>query len=143
MRGIGSDLGRADGFTLIELLMVVVLIGVLATMGAPTFMKMMLRARRAEAVNTLHAIYESQTDYYAENGRYADTFDDLGFRLEASSLSDPQTLVGRYYTYSLSALDQGGLPGGNYRALAVTDLDGGDPVLDVIMIENQLSVAGI
>lgn len=129
-----------SGFTLLELLVVVAVVGVLAAVAFPSFRQQVKKAKRTEGITGLTAIYHQQTDYFRENNRYADTFDELGVPLAGVTKVDERTLVGRHYTFTLYALSQDGNPGANYQAIATADLDPGDAVLDVIMIENQLTV---
>jgi hypothetical protein len=53
---------------------------------------------------------------------------------------DARTLQGRIYTYTMTALTQNGKVAANYQAVATGDIDPNDPVLDVLMIENDLTV---
>jgi prepilin-type N-terminal cleavage/methylation domain-containing protein len=54
------------GFTLIELMVVVAIIGILAAVAGPAYLKYQLNARRAEAYTNLAALATSQKAYYAE-----------------------------------------------------------------------------
>ena len=57
-------------FTLVELLIVIIIIGILATMSIPQYQKMVNRAKWAECVGLAGAIKTAQSLYYAENGAY-------------------------------------------------------------------------
>ena len=59
------------GFTLIEVLIVVIILGILATIAIPQFAKMTSRARLAEAWTNIGAIRTAQSVYYLENSSYA------------------------------------------------------------------------
>ncbi len=59
---------RSDGFTLIELMIVVAIIGILATVAVPSFMRYQNRARRAESFSNLAALAKAQKSYFAEFG---------------------------------------------------------------------------
>ena len=54
-----------SGFTLLELLMVVIIIGILASIALPQFLKAAERARSAEALNMLAAMRSAELRYAA------------------------------------------------------------------------------
>lgn len=57
---------KVKGFTLIELMIVVVILGVLAAVAIPAFVRYIRRAKTSEASNNLAEIYRSSTRYFAE-----------------------------------------------------------------------------
>ena len=61
---------RSLGFTLVELVVVVAIIGLLASIAIPSFLRYQLRARSSEAPTNLAAIATAQESYYAEFGIY-------------------------------------------------------------------------
>jgi prepilin-type N-terminal cleavage/methylation domain-containing protein len=67
------------GFTLIEVLIVVIILGILATLAIPQFTSMVKRARLAEAWTGLGAVRTAQAIYKMEDpdGDYATTMADL------------------------------------------------------------------
>ena len=58
------------GFTLIELMIVVAIIGILAAIAIPNFLRFQARARQSEAKTNLGAIFTSYAAYYADNTTY-------------------------------------------------------------------------
>jgi prepilin-type N-terminal cleavage/methylation domain-containing protein len=131
---------RVDGFTLLELVTVLAVIGILVTVAVSGFSGSVHRTRRDEAFLTLRAISLAQTAFFVSNDSYGDTFDEIGFELDGGRRIDERTIEGDVYTYTITALEVDGNPRGNYRAIASGNLDPSDDLLDVIMIENQLTI---
>jgi len=61
---------KRKGFTLIELMIVVVIIGMLASLAIPRFMKASKKAKKSEACIMLKHIYSAAQIYFQENGGY-------------------------------------------------------------------------
>src|SRR5690349_20277587 len=54
------------GFTLIELMIVVAIIGILAAVAIPAFMKYIRRSKTAEATMNVRKMFDSSVSYYNE-----------------------------------------------------------------------------
>ena len=61
---------RRGGFTLIELMIVVAIIGILAAIAIPNFLRFQLRAKSSEGKTNLAAIRTAEESYFAEYGIY-------------------------------------------------------------------------
>jgi len=93
------------GFTLIELMVVVVVIGILATLGISSFMNMQARSKEARVKGNCHTVQLTAEDFSVQNdGVYAA---DLG-----TTLMTGETLID---------LLPGGAPLQNPFTLAVTE----------------------
>lgn len=67
----GPIMRKRSGFTLVELMIVVAIIGILATIAIPDFLKLQAKSKQAEAKMNLGAIYTAEIAYYAEASTYA------------------------------------------------------------------------
>jgi prepilin-type N-terminal cleavage/methylation domain-containing protein len=65
------------GFTLLELIVVIVILGILATLGFTQYTKMVEKGRTAEARVTLGQIRTAQAAYYQEYSAYSATLGNL------------------------------------------------------------------
>ncbi len=62
---------KRDGFTLIELMIVILIIGIIATLAIPRFMRATAKARKKEVFGIMRQIYILETSYYMAEGEYA------------------------------------------------------------------------
>ncbi len=73
------------GFTLIELMIVVAIIGLLAALAIPNFIKFQAKARQSEAKSNLKAAYTAQKAYFGDKQTYYDVFSVIGFEPEMNN----------------------------------------------------------
>jgi type IV pilus assembly protein PilA len=67
------------GFTLIELMIVVAIIGILAAIAIPNFIKFQARSKQSEPKANLKALFVAQKSYFAERDSFSDKVVDIGF----------------------------------------------------------------
>jgi len=65
-------LRNKKGFTLIELMIVVAIIGILAAIAIPNFLKFQAKSKQSEAKTNLKGIYTAETGYFGEMNTYGD-----------------------------------------------------------------------
>lgn len=90
--------GRKIGFTLTELLIVVIIIGLLATLALPMLVKTLEKAKVGEAISNLNLIRTGQKIYFLEYGRFSPTVADL-------NIEDPNEQTSRYFDYTMPSAD--------------------------------------
>ena len=121
---------RKGGFTLIELMIVVAIIGILAAIAIPNFLRFQLKAKSSEGKTNLAAIRTAEQSYYSEFGSYVSSqglspantttsakvaftgttgFNTIGWA--------PEGLV--YFSYGVGAA----APGTAFFATAMADID--------------------
>jgi type IV pilus assembly protein PilA len=67
-----SRLRSKKGFTLIELMIVVAIIGILAAIAIPNFLRFQAKSKQSEAKTNLGGIFTAETSYFAEHNLFAD-----------------------------------------------------------------------
>jgi len=126
---------RRGGFTLIELMIVVAIIGILAAIAIPNFLRFQLKAKSSEGKTNLAAIRTAEESYFAEYGVYISSDPSpetiLNNQKVTFSHADPGlgfdvlgwTPEGQvYFNYSVST------SGNHYTAAAVANIDNaGEP----------------
>ena len=85
---------RRIGFTLTELLIVIIIIGIVATLSLPMLVKTIEKAKLGEAATNLNLIRTGEKIYFLEYGIFAPNISDL-------NIEDPNSATNRYFDYTL------------------------------------------
>ncbi len=67
-----SMLKGKKGFTLIELMIVVAIIGILAAIAIPNFLRFQAKSKQSEAKTNLGGIFTAETAYFGEHNTFGD-----------------------------------------------------------------------
>jgi type IV pilus assembly protein PilA len=73
------------GFTLIELMIVVAIIGILAAIAIPNFIKFQARSKQSEAKANLKAIFTAEKALFQERDRFSPNIGEIGFSPERNN----------------------------------------------------------
>lgn len=84
---------RNGGFTLLELIIVVIVIGILASIALPRYVRITEKGRASEGKSLLGAIRGAQMIYAAQNAKYSNNL----------SLLDLDFTTAKYFTFSIPA----------------------------------------
>lgn len=121
------------GFTIVEIIIVIVVIGILATVGIVSYGGMQARARDTERKADIDSMATALETYYEQSGRYPDhtTMAGLtggsflsqrgdGLRLPPAALTAPgdTAIDSNYYSYTLAPVTSSSKYG--YRAFLTT-----------------------
>lgn len=68
-----TNRNRMRGVTLMELMIVIVVIGILASIAVPSYRSYLLRAQRTDAMSALLRVAAAQEKFYLQNNTYAAT----------------------------------------------------------------------
>ncbi|HBC47238.1 MAG TPA: dolichyl-phosphate-mannose--protein mannosyltransferase [candidate division Zixibacteria bacterium] len=121
---------NSAGFTLIELMIVVVIIGILAALAVPRFMKVASKSKQSEAKQLLKQIYTMQGAYfglydtYCLNGVQASTAAPFAF-----AQIHVDVMLPARYVYSMVSTQN------TFTCTATANLDT-DPTVDTWLITN-------
>jgi prepilin-type N-terminal cleavage/methylation domain-containing protein len=94
-RAASKATGEA-GFSLIELLLVVVIIGIVASIAVPNYIRGRSAAEKAGAVSLLRTISSAQTTFYTARGRYARLDELASTGTYFGTVESPRILKGMY-----------------------------------------------
>jgi type IV pilus assembly protein PilE len=103
--------GSEGGVTLIELLIVVIVVGILASIAVPVYTNYMVRTRRADAKTALEQLRASQEMWRAEKGEYSTSLAELQNTMggpAGTSGAYTITLVATSITFTGTATPTGG-----------------------------------
>ena len=73
------------GFTLIELMIVVAIIGILAAIAIPNFIKFQARWKTSEAKANLKAMFTTEKAFFQEKDRYSSFVQEVGYSPERNN----------------------------------------------------------
>jgi general secretion pathway protein G len=104
---------QGKGFTLIELLIVIVIVGILASLLIPVFLSSIQKAKQKGTMQDMNAIAKSMIDYITDVGSAPEQ---TGPMLPGSVIIDQ---LRPYYMKALPMIDQWGMPFEVYCGTAV------------------------
>ncbi len=105
---------KKDGFTLTEIIMAVIVIGILASLAAPRYIRLIEKSRSAEARRVLGVIREAELAYFFE----FDTYTSNMTLLRLPEIPSSACNASYYFRYVLSGVSAAGFTGTAMRCSA-------------------------
>lgn len=102
-KNVTRKAGGQAGFSLIELLLVVVVIGVVAAIAVPNYIRGRTAAEKAGAVSLLRTIASAETTFYTARGRYA-RLDELSSTGTSLGIVQPPRIIKGMYRFEMAPL---------------------------------------
>ena len=131
-----GKVSRAAGFTLIEVVIVIVIVGILASIALPAYQDSLRKGRRADAKVGLMDAANRQDRFMLDRGTYTDDMTELGFG------ADPLITEEEFYSIDLEAPDPN-CPIGTCYTLVATPVAGGIQTEDTRCTSFTLKSTGV
>ena len=129
--------GKNLGFTLVEMLVVVLIIGVLTSIAAPTYIRSIEKSRATEAMNMVKSLNDAVYAYAAERNACPPAFSKLLVEVPGNANTEGTEVTGKFFKYMLNAATNAPIPGTNCGGVVAERLD-----VDIYRIWNPYSTAG-
>jgi len=125
----------------------IAIVGILAAIAIPDFLKFQAKARQAEAKTSLQEIFTAQAAHFGENNHYGETFEQIGWAPAvhgnyAYYLGDDVIPTAAGVTYHLPAHVQSFVEAESFLAVAVGNVDNDDS-LDVWTIDDSRELKNV
>lgn len=127
-----SSLRSKEGFTLVELMIVVAIVGILAAVAIPNYLKYQARARQSEAKIALASVFTAEKSAFAEYGSYHSCLPHIGYTPDSQN---------RYYSAGFSATNSVAIAGITCNADGITTNEATTNTI-VVCFTNRQSMNG-
>jgi len=135
---------KNKGFTIIELLVVVLIIGVIASISLPVFLNAVEKSRTSEPLQTLSAIAKAEQRYKLQDNVYSDQIDSLDITLkDYSSGTDASgsEFDSEFFNYTLASGSASAVRKGEESSVYTLGVDYTTNQLSCTPVEHKICLA--
>jgi type IV pilus assembly protein PilE len=116
------SVSKQKGVTLLELMVVVVIIGIIASIAYPSYTQFIVKSKRTAGSAVLLQVADRQQQFFMDNKQYATKFSSLGYGSDEIMINDDGTIVSAGDSHRTYKIALSGATATSYTVEAIPQL---------------------